>query len=115
MNLDTNAKDVTINLKEQILTIIWGDDHQSTYTLYGLRKSCPCADCRGGHAKMGDYPQPQIFTKHTVERLSVSQIQPVGNYALQIFWGDGHNAGFYAWDMLRSCCPCETCTRKWKL
>ena len=33
----------------------------------------------------------------------------VGRYALQIFWNDGHSAGIYAFDYLRSLCPCPEC------
>ena len=36
----------------------------------------------------------------------------VGRYALQIFWNDGHSAGIYAFDYLRSLCPCPECDAK---
>lgn len=28
-------------------------------------------------------------------------IHPVGNYAVQAIWKDGHNTGIYTWDILR--------------
>ena len=29
-------------------------------------------------------------------------LTPVGNYALQASWGDGHDSGIYTWDQLRT-------------
>ena len=42
----------------------------------------------------------------TVERVGVS---PVGNYALQFSWSDGHDTGIYTFDYLRKLCPCPQC------
>jgi DUF971 family protein len=36
-------------------------------------------------------------------------MHPVGNYAVQITWGDAHDTGIYSWEYLRSLCHCETC------
>jgi DUF971 family protein len=36
-------------------------------------------------------------------------IEPVGNYAIRIVWNDGHSAGIYSWDYLRSLCRCDSC------
>jgi DUF971 family protein len=63
-----------------------------------------CASCVEeftGHRKIkhGDIPS-------TVERLSVA---PVGNYALQFRWSDGHDTGIYTFEYLRKLCPCPHC------
>lgn len=29
-------------------------------------------------------------------------LTPVGNYAIQATWNDGHDSGIYTWDMLRT-------------
>jgi DUF971 family protein len=34
--------------------------------------------------------------------LKIEEVAPVGNYALQIHWNDGHDSGIYTWDYLRS-------------
>jgi DUF971 family protein len=36
-------------------------------------------------------------------------VEPVGNYALRIYWNDGHSSGIYSWEHLRNLCPCEEC------
>jgi len=33
----------------------------------------------------------------------------VGNYALSIIWGDGHDTGIYSYRWLRQLCACPTC------
>ena len=37
------------------------------------------------------------------------RVAPVGNYALQFEWSDGHKTGIYAFDYLRALCPCPQC------
>lgn len=32
--------------------------------------------------------------------VSISDIQPVGNYAIALTFSDGHNSGIYSWDLL---------------
>jgi DUF971 family protein len=39
---------------------------------------------------------------------------PVGNYAIQIEFTDGHNTGIYSYDYLRTICPCEACAREFR-
>jgi DUF971 family protein len=36
---------------------------------------------------------------------SLDRIEKVGNYAIQLFWKDGHSHGIYSWDFLRKLCP----------
>jgi len=35
------------------------------------------------------------------EDIRPRSITPVGNYAVQITWSDGHSAGIYTWELLR--------------
>ena len=37
---------------------------------------------------------------------------PVGNYAIQPEWKDGHHTGLYTWPYLRGLCPCAECRAK---
>ena len=37
----------------------------------------------------------------------IVEILPVGNYALQPRWSDGHDTGIYTWEFLYSLCPKE--------
>jgi DUF971 family protein len=84
--------------------VTWNDGHFSSYPSWYLRENCMCAACVEeftGQRKIlpGSIPS-------SLERVSVS---PVGNYALQFGWSDGHETGIYAFDYLRKLCPCPQC------
>jgi len=103
------AKEVSVENAEQRLEITWGDGHKSVYSLSGLRLACPCATCAGGHEFMGREVDKAIFRQNSKPDRKIANLKEVGNYALQIIWLDGHDAGFYRWDQLRNWCACETC------
>lgn len=109
MDKKTFAKEISVNTEEQTLTIMWADEHRSIYPLEGLRLACPCVECAGGHDNMGRAVDPAIFKQSPTQKWTVNNMQEVGNYAVQIFWGDGHNTGIYRWESLRDMCPCEFC------
>ncbi len=58
-----------------------------------LRAACRCAGCRAalqaGAARMGEQP------------VQLRDAVPVGHYALQLCFSDGHERGIYPWSMLR--------------
>lgn len=94
--------------------ILWSDGHDSIYSPAYLRSICPCAYCKGTHGttpqayKMLNLPKLAPSPRQTVIR----RIEPMGNYALAITWGDGHKDGIYTWALLRKECPCEACKTK---
>lgn len=102
---------ITADRSESRLKITWSDGHESVYSFTLLRKACPCAECRGGHANMGGDPDPEVFTLPEEDSAATRmvQIEPVGSYALTIQWEDGHHFGIYNWHFLRSLCPCPEC------
>ncbi|MCH9007614.1 MAG: DUF971 domain-containing protein [Calditrichaeota bacterium] len=106
------AAEISVSNKDQTLTIDWADDHHSVYGLDGLRRACPCVQCAGGHAHMGRPADPTIFDVPPSQTWTISNVQEMGNYAMQIFWADGHNDGIYQWRYLRDLCPCESCRAK---
>ena len=102
-------KSIAVSRSRGILIIDWEDDHRSEFPLTGLRASCPCAECMGGHANMGKAGSPDMLELPLVGKQSdeLVDLKVVGNYALQLSWADGHNSGIYSWDYLRELCPCE--------
>ena len=84
--------------------VTWNDGHFSSYPSWYLREKCMCAACVEeftGKRKIAHGSIPS-----TLEQVSVS---PVGNYALQFGWSDGHDTGIYTFDYLRELCPCPQC------
>lgn len=112
MPLQTNIvrpSGVTLNRQTHALDISWIDGHISVYPLDALREACPCALCRGGHEFMGAQFDPNLIELKPVRASQARDIQLVGNYAVQLFWQDGHSSGIYTWEYLRRICPCEIC------
>lgn len=100
---------VTGDRRQRQLIIVWADGHESRYPFDGLRAICPCVACRGGHANMGRPPDPREVRDTPPSNLELQRIEPVGAYALQLFWSDGHATGIYTWELLRQACPCAEC------
>ena len=88
------------------LLITWDNGHESRYTLELLREICPCAGCSGETILMREYKPPEP-DRTTPGRYELKGIQPVGSYAVQLKWGDGHETGIYTWDHLIGNCPCQ--------
>ncbi|MCC7235438.1 MAG: DUF971 domain-containing protein [Bryobacterales bacterium] len=99
--------------KSKGIKIDWKDGHHSDLALAVLRDECPCAGCTGAH---GTPPERTNHSQPAKEAfpmfkpmLKMLDIQPVGGYALRIYWNDGHNAGIYSYEHLRGICPCAEC------
>jgi DUF971 family protein len=48
----------------------------------------------------------QATDRLTPSQTRLEDVRPVGRYALQPVWGDGHNSGLYTYDYLRANCEC---------
>jgi len=92
------------------LFVRWDDGHESVYLLQYLRDECPCASCRGETVLLRTYA-PVKLPVMTPGKYELKDIQVVGNYAIQIYWVDGHQTGIYSWEYLRRLCPCDECKR----
>jgi ATP-binding protein involved in chromosome partitioning len=80
---------------EHDLRVKWADGRETIYPARFLRLACPCAGCveeMTGRVMLRD-----IDVAADVHPLS---IHPVGRYAIQILWSDGHNTGLYTWERL---------------
>ena len=82
------------------LAVKWDDGSESFIRLETLRRHCPCAGCRGEVDIMGNLhknPDPVLSPRAFVLR----RVAPVGGYALQPVWDDGHDTGLYTFDYVR--------------
>jgi DUF971 family protein len=91
------------------IQIDWSDGHHSDFSNAFLRDHCPCATCTGAHGSPPQQPQAQNPFQMYRPVLKMEALEPVGNYALQIRWNDGHAAGIYCYEYLRGICPCALC------
>jgi len=102
---------ITADREKRQIMITWSDGHESAYPFALVRYACPCAECRGGHDKMGSTPDPEVFNfpDDVSPRTQMKNLEAVGTYALTIEWHDGHHYGIYNWNFLRALCPCPAC------
>jgi DUF971 family protein len=71
-------------------------DDQSAHALRAeyLRVVSPSAEVQG-------HSEDQRQTVPGKRRVKISQIEPVGNYAVRIVFDDGHDTGIFSWSYLR--------------
>ena len=82
----------------QSFFVAWADGHETYIGFAELRRRCPCATCS---ARGEDEP--------SAEDAIILRLDPVGAYAVQVAWSDGHDTGIYAFEHLRRMCPCAEC------
>ena len=90
------------------ISLSWSDGHEGQVTLRMLRDSCPCAGCKGETVLLKTYIPAAVDTT-AIGRYALKGAKPVGNYALKLQLGDGHDMGMYTWEQLRSLCECAVC------
>ncbi|MDX9759477.1 MAG: DUF971 domain-containing protein [Bacteroidota bacterium] len=83
------------------LLVHWSDGLDCAYPLKMLRKKCPCAVCTADAKAKGPFYIP-LFT---TDAMTLKEINPQGNYAVQFVWMDGHHTGIYDYAYLRGLCP----------
>jgi len=78
------------------LAIRWQDDVESIYDVRELRLACGCAHC------VDEWTGEERLDPGSVPAdVAPVRLAPVGRYALQIDWSDGHTTGIYTFDRLR--------------
>jgi DUF971 family protein len=85
------------------LRITWSDGEVREYSYGELRKACPCATCREKRKAESIRPKSALNVLSTNEAvpLEVTQMKPVGNYAYNIVFSDGHSSGLFTMELLR--------------
>ena len=94
--------------------IVWADGHASHYDFAYLREQCPCAVCDDQRQKKQGVAAPSLDLGSAAlpmfkPRPGARAAKTVGHYALQIDFTDGHSAGIFSYDYLRTICPCPEC------
>jgi len=78
------------------LRLVWADGYDQTLAPRDLRIACRCAKCRD------EMTGKRLLDPAVVPLdLGITRIWSVGNYALGIAFGDGHDTGIYTFAALR--------------
>jgi DUF971 family protein len=95
----TSGKDVPqpteikLHQKSKVLEVAFADGNVFRLPCEFLRVYSPSAEVRG-HGPGQEVLQ--VGKKH----VEISKIEPVGHYAVQLTFSDGHDTGIYSWDLL---------------
>jgi len=84
---------ITLHQKSHVLEIEFSDGKRFRLPFELLRVYSPSAEVRGH----GPGQEVLQVGKKNVE---ISRLEPVGNYAVQLVFSDGHDTGIYSWDLL---------------
>ena len=92
LNKDTpTPTDIKLHQKSRILEIAFADGKRFNLPYELLRVYSPSAEVRGH----GPGQEVLQIGKQSVE---INHIEPVGTYAVQLVFSDGHDTGLYSWD-----------------
>ncbi len=85
--------EIKLHQLSRILEISFDDGKIFNLPCEFLRVYSPSAEVRGH----GPGQETLQIGKKNVE---IKAVEPVGNYAVQLAFSDGHNTGIYSWDLL---------------
>jgi DUF971 family protein len=88
-----NPTALTVHQKSRVLDIAFDDGREFSLPFEYLRVFSPSAEVRG-------HGQGQEVLQVGKREVGITGVEPVGNYAIQPTFTDGHNTGLYSWDYL---------------
>jgi DUF971 family protein len=84
--------EITLHSQTKSLELTYGSDSYNLPAEY-LRVFSPSAEVRG-------HGVGQEVLQTGKEQVGIKQLEPCGNYALKIYFDDGHDSGLFTWDYL---------------
>ena len=85
--------EIKLHQKSRVLEIEFADGAAFRLPCEFLRVYSPSAEVRG-HG-----PGQEVLQTGKKE-VEITRIEPVGQYAVQLHFSDGHDTGIYSWDLL---------------
>jgi DUF971 family protein len=89
----TTPTEITLHQKSKQLEVAFSDGEHFSLPFEFLRISSPSAEVRGH----GEGQEVLQIGKKNVE---LTEVSPVGSYALKLTFDDGHDSGLYTWEYL---------------
>ncbi|OIN91367.1 MAG: hypothetical protein AUJ20_11105 [Comamonadaceae bacterium CG1_02_60_18] len=86
-------QDITVHAQSRVLEVSFSDGAVFCIPFELMRVYSPSAEV-AGHG-----PGQEVLQTGKRE-VTLSALEPVGNYAVQPTFSDGHDSGIYAWDYL---------------
>lgn len=94
LNTETpRPTEIKLRQQSRLLEVSFADGKTFQFPFEFLRVHSPSAEVRGHGPK-------QEILQTGKQEVIINHIDPVGNYAIQLNFSDGHNTGLYSWDLL---------------
>ena len=84
---------ITVHRKSRLLEVSFDNDRSFSLPFEFLRVYSPSAEVRG-------HGPGQEVLQLGKQDVFITEIEPVGNYAIRPRFSDGHDSGLYSWDYL---------------
>ena len=85
--------DIQLHQQSRVLEIAFDDGARFNLPTEYLRVCSPSAEVRG-------HSPDEAVLQVGKEQVNIRDLQPIGRYALKIFFDDGHKSGLYDWGYL---------------
>lgn len=85
--------EIKLHKQSRLLDIAFSDGKTFQFTCEFLRVHSPSAEVSG-------HSHGQEVLQTGKKMVNILKIEPIGNYAIQLNFTDGHNTGLYSWDLL---------------
>lgn len=85
--------DIRLHQASKLLEIKFDNGTECMLSCEFLRVYSPSAEVQG-------HSPEQAVLQTGKEQVNITQIEPVGNYAIKLIFTDGHDTGLYSWDYL---------------
>ena len=85
--------DIRLHRASRVLEVVFDDGARFKLPCEYLRVYSPSAEVRG-------HGPGQEVLQVGKENVNITAVEPVGNYAVKLYFDDGHSTGIYSWDWL---------------
>lgn len=85
--------EIKLHQESRLLEIKFDNQTECSLSCEFLRVYSPSAEVQG-------HSPSQAVLQIGKEKVNITNIEPIGNYAIKITFSDGHDTGLYSWDYL---------------
>jgi DUF971 family protein len=94
LSADTpRPNEIKLHQQSRLMEISFAGGKVFKFSYEFLRVHSPSAEVRG-------HSPGQEILQIGKQDVNINHIEPVGSYAIQLDFSDGHNSGLYSWDLL---------------
>jgi DUF971 family protein len=85
--------EIKLHQQSRVLELVYADGKNFSLPCEFLRVYSPSAEVRG-------HGPGQEVLQIGKKDVGIAKVEPVGTYAVQLYFSDGHDTGIYSWDLL---------------